>query len=622
MRLLFRLFFSLSVFLILLVAIYASGFVSGAWVYNERQSGINIPALSRILASLPLPDAERTFFAPASAPAPAPASEPETAAGGTEDRWSLSSEQVRKGVQQYELNYYAALGRLAEYREAARSAPGAFANNPLDPFSGAIHLDDLPAAAVRVEGESNGEPIGAYLEDGTVYLSYLFLGENELALRFLDAAGGEVLSRELRADPVPSQGAREALGLMRVEVPGGAAASVGGKELLMFYISEDRTRPVAEKGRFIAVDASGRLRMALEGVSTIMHGARFFDGKVHLSTFGFSVNSALLKYDPLRHELDEIGFYPLRLIHHDIAPTTEGKIVFIAGHYIDPAKKEGDGGGDDGGDDGGGASEGVGIQASEVGATGKKLDFWDIAVEVSAATGGILRTADLRESLDATRPAMSDARRPSWRHWDHVNAVYYDEAHNQLIFSARAQNTVFALDYESFALRWLLAEPRDWHGERAEKLIVMPDHIGPFSGQHDPSILSDGRLAIFDNRTESLDENGVQQPFGEQPSRVLLMELDEAGFPLPQTTEVWQPFDVFSKIVGGIDEARDGRIAVSFAGVCRERDGTFSENVLTFCPAREGVVAEFAPDDLENPILEVHFNGAFAYRPLYAEMPR
>ncbi|MCA9490790.1 MAG: aryl-sulfate sulfotransferase [Myxococcales bacterium] len=87
--------------------------------------------------------------------------------------------------------------------------------------------------------------------------------------------------------------------------------------------------------------------------------------------------------------------------------------------------------------------------------------------------------------------------------WSHANAVWADEQGN-VLFSLRGQSAVLSIDGrwgtpEGGQIRWILAAP---DSELDSDLALASDLGGPadFDRQHNPWLMPDGRLTMFDNR--------------------------------------------------------------------------------------------------------------------------
>ena len=267
MRLLFRLFFSLSVFLILLVAIYASGFVSGAWVYNERQSGINIPALSRILASLPLPDAESTFFAPASAPPPLlPPPSPRPLREERRTGGPLSSEHSPQGgaaIRAQLLRRFGASGRIPGGLRGAHRGPSPTTLLTLSPVQFTWMISPPPLCGWR--GSPMASRSGPILRTARSISATSSLARTSLPCASWMRRAGKFSAASFAPIPCPRRVRREALVSCAWRCRVGRRLRSAGKSCSCFISRKTGRALWRKKGRFIAVDASGRLRMALEG---------------------------------------------------------------------------------------------------------------------------------------------------------------------------------------------------------------------------------------------------------------------------------------------------------------------------------------------------------------------
>jgi arylsulfate sulfotransferase len=143
----------------------------------------------------------------------------------------------------------------------------------------------------------------------------------------------------------------------------------------------------------------------------------------------------------------------------------------------------------------------------------------DIAVEVDRITGDIVNRWDLREILDMDRIMNVN----TGTDWFHMNALWYDENDDAIIFSGQRQGLVKVTNDNE--LVWIMSNHNGWgkagvNGDgldTREYLLDAVDRSGnPYSqevqdgteqvngfdwnyGQHAPMILENGNIFFFDN---------------------------------------------------------------------------------------------------------------------------
>lgn len=131
-------------------------------------------------------------------------------------------------------------------------------------------------------------------------------------------------------------------------------------------------------------------------------------------------------------------------------------------------------------------------------------------------SGNVLKTWNLADIISTAMTADGDdpsafVRAPD--DWFHNNACAYRKADDSLIVSSR-ENFVIALDYEMGAIKWILGDPtKAWYQYPSLKkyaLALGKDTLAPI-GQHAVSITKNNNLLLFDNGTNSLE----QEPAGD-----------------------------------------------------------------------------------------------------------
>jgi arylsulfate sulfotransferase len=180
----------------------------------------------------------------------------------------------------------------------------------------------------------------------------------------------------------------------------------------------------------------------------------------------------------------------------------------------------------------------------------------DFVIEINRQTGAINHVWDLKESLNEYRTAWTT----KLEDWFHGNAVTYDSTDNTIIVSGRTQGVV-KLDYQNNVV-WILAPHADWgvnrRGEDLSQFLLQPlDASGnPITDtavlngwaaapdfewswyQHNPILLPNGNLMIFDNgTTRSLNVPDGNNIFNSAPgkySRAVEYKIDEANKTIQQ----------------------------------------------------------------------------------------
>lgn len=191
----------------------------------------------------------------------------------------------------------------------------------------------------------------------------------------------------------------------------------------------------------------------------------------------------------------------------------------------------------------------------------------DFVVELDRASKAIVRTWDLRQSLQEGRRTLTgDAV-----DWFHANAVAFDASDNTIIVSGRTQGVV-KLDENNHVV-WILGAHRGWgtagDGTDLRNALLRPlDPVGdPITDpavldgsanhtsfewnwyQHAPLVMPNGHVMLFDN--------GDNRNFGGQPaySRAVEFDIDKNAKTVRQ---VWaygkaRGTETYSRIVSDVD---------------------------------------------------------------------
>lgn len=168
----------------------------------------------------------------------------------------------------------------------------------------------------------------------------------------------------------------------------------------------------------------------------------------------------------------------------------------------------------------------------------------DRVVELDRSSGGIVQVWDLGQVLDPSRTALVDLPLD----WFHNNGLAYSAADDCLVVSGRYQG-VAKID-RAGRLRWVLAPHRGWRSPQAERLLTAISTSGtPYDdgvqdggevapgfdwawGQHNPTLLPDGDLLLFDNGWSRRFD-----PSAPPYSRAVRYRVDEAAMTVRQ---VWE----------------------------------------------------------------------------------
>lgn len=131
----------------------------------------------------------------------------------------------------------------------------------------------------------------------------------------------------------------------------------------------------------------------------------------------------------------------------------------------------------------------------------------DTMIEIDYKTAKIVKVIDLKRVLPRSAYTHYDStHRPDGKiDWFHQNSMVYDAKHDTLIVSGRNQDMIFAINYRTTKLKWILAAPEKLPQHyRSYLLKPTTPNYRYNGGQHAVNILhtnADGSLALefYDN---------------------------------------------------------------------------------------------------------------------------
>jgi arylsulfate sulfotransferase len=182
----------------------------------------------------------------------------------------------------------------------------------------------------------------------------------------------------------------------------------------------------------------------------------------------------------------------------------------------------------------------------------------DYIVEMDRTSGSIVKTWNLNNIIAPERKRLPSANGDDWCH---LNAIYFDDHDNSIVFSSRSQSIMAKLDYVTGSLKWILGSHEEWTDSFKPYLFTPIDQNGqPIDpgktdfwtyGQHSPKRLANGNIIVYDNG----DYRGFYQnpsvPMGSY-TRGLEYELNEQA----KTVKIRWQYDnnksLFTEFTGSI----------------------------------------------------------------------
>ncbi|MDT7012967.1 aryl-sulfate sulfotransferase [Levilactobacillus namurensis] len=118
---------------------------------------------------------------------------------------------------------------------------------------------------------------------------------------------------------------------------------------------------------------------------------------------------------------------------------------------------------------------------------GSKKFVEDTMIELNYKTGKIVKVIDLKRILPKSAYTQYDGtHRPDGKiDWFHQNSIVYDQKRDELIVSGRNQDMIFAINYKTTKLKWILAAPEKLP-KSYQKYLLQPTnkHFRYNGGQH------------------------------------------------------------------------------------------------------------------------------------------
>ena len=340
----------------------------------------------------------------------------------------------------------------------------------VDPF-GTAPLSGLVAISMPVKGRfgitvqgkgEGGIPIGHVFESISKKHHIPILGlyadyENKVELAFLSEEGAVRTRRVIRM----TTGA----------VPGNLAVNVAKNELPsgdsgLFFVSD------VKKG----IDHRGEVRWAYTGDARHLY-QKLKNGNFVVSNKAGSVSYHSSTFKEISMLGEAVRQYSVpNLMHHEVREMPGGNFL-VASNTYPYNNNSWDG----------------------------NLEE-DLIIEIDRQSGEVVKSWDLNLILDNQRPRAGGSNSDDWLH---LNAIYYDEEDNTIVFSGRHQSVVAKIGYEEGDIRWILAHPAGWNesllpyvltpvNARGMDIDLASEDFLPYF-QHYPLKLPNGNILLFDN---------------------------------------------------------------------------------------------------------------------------
>ena len=252
-------------------------------------------------------------------------------------------------------------------------------------------------------------------------------------------------------------------------------------------------------------------------------------------------------------------------------------------------------------------------QASPHGDKGKRTLVGDTLVEFRP-DGTIVNEFSFFDILDPYRfvygldaPFWTNAEVvPEGADWTHANGLIYDPTDDSFIITVRHQDCVIKIDRQTGALIWVLGVPDGWQDKWLDKLLKPVGETTWHWHSHDPSILRDGSIMIFDNGAAGAIPPKPQTDINSCISRAIIYRVDEGAMTVEQSWSFGEkkhtaPYSMY--VSGAYELPATGNIFVTFGGITLTKGSLERTNLP---PAGHSSVELFEVTHEENPEILFH----------------
>jgi arylsulfate sulfotransferase len=182
-------------------------------------------------------------------------------------------------------------------------------------------------------------------------------------------------------------------------------------------------------------------------------------------------------------------------------------------------------------------------------------DTEDMIVEIDRISGEVIKSWNLREIFDPSRPRL-------WTEmpndWCHLNSIEYDSTDHTLLISSKLQYFISKIDYETGQIKWIFGNHENWNEPWQEYLLtptnfdtlVHPDRDWVYA-QHMPRMTGEGTVIVYDN--------GRSRP-EDDFTRILEFRVDETNMTVEK---IWtHDFSYSTRTMGSVQVFEDDNVLI------------------------------------------------------------
>ena len=205
----------------------------------------------------------------------------------------------------------------------------------------------------------------------------------------------------------------------------------------------------------------------------------------------------------------------------------------------------------------------------------------DFIYEIDRKTGYIVRSIDLKNYLDKTRPREINFGAEDWLH---LNSISVDPGDQSILISGRTQSAVIKLSYPEMKIQWILGPHDNWP-QKFQPYLLTPqgDNFEWQWSQHDATILSENKVngdeimdvLLFDNGNyRSFDESSAIPP-ADSYSRIVHYRINETKRTVEQVWEYGKErgSEIYSSSRGSAYLLANGNFFGTWAEIIKDKNG-------------------------------------------------
>ena len=184
----------------------------------------------------------------------------------------------------------------------------------------------------------------------------------------------------------------------------------------------------------------------------------------------------------------------------------------------------------------------------------------DYVVEIDRTTGEVVWELDMKDILDIEdgQSASMESDGSDEEDWFHNNGLWYDEANDLILLSARHKDAIVAVKKSDKNIAWILGDPTGWENTDSDLFFTLEGEDAEwFYAQHNVTMLDNGDIMLFDNGTAKVKRiNNDDRVTGDDVySRAVIYHIDTDAMTATQVYEYGKErgSDWYSDWISGVD---------------------------------------------------------------------